>query len=459
VKIIDVVRRRVAGLLASPVDELGSWARLLQTQIHLWRFCARRLRANNALAMSSALSFRTIFAMVPILILAFLTLKSLGVIEDKKQLLGDFLQESGLAQIAYDEPAESQPASAQARQAEGPRQVTLAEKIESVMTRVEAQLTVGRLGPIGVVLLVWTAVTLLTTMEQSLNRIFEAPKARPLGRRILLYWSAVTLGPLVLVVARYGAGRVVAVARGWPFFGWAIAAAGWAGPIIVGVVLLAMLYKLMPNTRVRTKAALEAAAVAVPVWLVVRWAFALYVDQVGRQSVYGAIGLVPLFLLWLNLSWYVFLFGAELAHTAANLARMQAAELSRRFLLGPWDMLAAVVALARPGGSARGPVPLERVSADLNISEQLAEELMRRLTDGGLVCRVAGEDRRAYLLTRPPDGLKVAEIVRLGSAFADGRSARNCAPAVTRAVELARSRAEAGIEGMTVNDIIADPQT
>ncbi|HOF18533.1 MAG TPA: hypothetical protein PK082_06460, partial [Phycisphaerae bacterium] len=94
------LRRRVGNLLAAPGEELGSWARLAQYQFHLWRFCLRRLREHNAMAMSAALSFRTIFALVPTLVLAFLALRAAGVMGDARQSLRDLMERGGLTQIA-----------------------------------------------------------------------------------------------------------------------------------------------------------------------------------------------------------------------------------------------------------------------------------------------------------------------------------------------------------------------
>ncbi|MCK4625476.1 MAG: YihY family inner membrane protein [Phycisphaerae bacterium] len=453
-RLVDLLKRRIVRLLTTPGEELGRWTRILQFQIGLWRFCIRRLRENNVLAMSAALSFRTILAMVPILILAFLMLKPLGVVEDSKKVLRDLMQDSGLAQIVYVESSQSQPTSAPASN-DGNDRITLVEKIESAIDHAEGKLTVGRLGPIGVVLLIWTTLTLLTTMERCLNRIFEAPRTRALSRRILLYWSAMTLGPLVLITVRYAGDKATDAAQNMPVLSWVIWWIGWAGPIVVGVVLLAVLYKLMPNTRVRFRSAVTGAIVAVLLWMIARWGFALYVENVGKQNIYGAMGLVPLFLMWLNLSWWIFLFGAELAHTAANLSRMQSAEKRKTHLLGPWDLLAAMVAVARGNVVGEGPVPIEQVSAALNLSDESAEDLLSRLCSNGFVCRVADEESGIYLPARSADGIRVSDILRIGFAYGPGGSDRKDASEIDEAIRLVRRRTDAGIEKLTIAEIIS----
>ena len=84
-KAVDTIRKRIEALRAAPGEELGRWARFLRFQIRLWRFCGRRLREHNAVAMSSALSFRTIFALVPVLVLALVVVKSVGGMGDRDQ--------------------------------------------------------------------------------------------------------------------------------------------------------------------------------------------------------------------------------------------------------------------------------------------------------------------------------------------------------------------------------------
>jgi len=450
-RIAERIRQLFTRLLTTPSEELGSWARLARSQIHLWRFCARRLHENNAMAMSSALSFRTIFALIPTLILAFLMLKSLGVVQDKRQALQDFLRELGLSQIAYVE--QSQTAQVTDDGAEG-NQVTLADKIESLIAHVESQLTVGKLGPLGVLLLIWTVITLLTTVERSLNRIFEAPKSRSIGRRVVTYWSAVTLGPVAMIAAAYLGRTVASAAQNYQAMSWVIYSVGWAWPLLVGVILLAGLYVLLPNTNVRYRAAIGGAIVAVPLWLAARWLFALYVDHFGKQSVYGAIGLVPLFLMWLNLCWWIFLFGAEVAHTAANLSRMQSAELAKGRLLGPWDLLAAIVAVARSNVASGRPVSLEDVSESLQLPADTVAELLSRLSNEGILCRVADEDKMKYLLARPAGTIRVSEVLQIGDAYSQRASGQVAGADVAAAVSDIRAKAQAGIGQMTIEQVI-----
>lgn len=447
-KFLDNYRRRFSRLLTAPRDELTSWGRLLRYQVTLWRFCLKRLRRNNSLSMSSALSFRTIFALVPILVLAMLILKSTGQLEASKTSIRQFLETAGFSQIVLTEEPVPTGEEILRRQLEGldplvedtvppaRRSVSLADRIEGLIDRVEARLTIGRLGPIGVVLLIWTALTLLTTLESSLNRIFDAPHNRPLVQRLLLYWGVVTLGPLVLSTAMYLGERGTEYVGGKVLLSWMVVVAGWLGPVLAMFLVLAAIYKLMPNTRVGFKAAMAGAAVALPVWLVAKWGFSVYVTEiVARKSIYGTLGLVPLFLFWLNLSWTIFLFGAEVAYTAGNLRRMQSEELAGRIVIGPIDRLAAALVVTENYLRGRGPVTFEDIARRLDLPDSSARWVVDRLVTLKVLSPAEVDGRSAYVPERPAEDIGVLEVMEVTPDGAEALAVRSYTPRIEKRLD------------------------
>jgi membrane protein len=476
-KLLQTLRQRLFRMLTSPGEELGSWARFVQYQMRLWYFCLRRLRDDNAMAMSAALTFRTIFAMVPVFVLGVVVLRSFGALEHSKQALGDWLDRSNLSQIALvGEPASgatqpaTRPAGAGATQprsqpataaAAGPttrtrKVINLADEIEKLVARVEEKLTFGRIGPIGVALLIWSALTLLITMERSLNRIFGARRARGTARRVMLYWSAMTLGPIALMVAAYVGDRATASFHDIGGVGWVLAVVGWVQPIVVGVALLTAVYVLMPNTSVSLRAAFGGAVVAFPLWLVAKWAFTLYVTEVvGTNPLYGSLGLLPLFLLWLNLSWLLFLFGAELAATAANLGRMTFARQKERTFLGPWDLVAAAAAIARPYLAGRPAPNADRLAADLNLPGSSVGMLLERLAARGVVCPIRGGSAPGYVPARAPQGIRLADVMDIARPDGPDGGADRFQPELAEVVRRVQSQTRDALKDMTLTDLLA----
>lgn len=457
---MDKLREHIERVLTDPGEELGRWARFAMFHIELWRFCARRLRENNVMAMSAALSFRTVFAMIPVLVLTLLVLKSVGALEDSKRSLRGFLDASGFGQIAAAHEGEATAAQDATESATQPAEtVNLADKLEEIVTGVEGKLTFERIGPVGGALLIWTALTLLTTLERSLNRIFEAPRSRALGRRILLYWSAMTLGPVGIVAAAYLGRSAIEKFQGAPGLSWLLVVIGWVGPIIVGIVMLAAVYKLLPNTSVRSRAALGGAVVAVPMWLVAKWGFAVYVQRlVVTGNLYGMLGVLPLFLMWLNLSWLIFLFGAQLAYTAANLTRMRLADMAERILLGPSDLLAAALAVAKPFTAGGGAVAFDQIAAKLSLPGESVRWLIDRLTAAELVCAVGDERNTRYVLARPAEKIAVLEILEIGDPRNSSSQPGSYSGEVAAAVAQVQHRARSSLARLTLADVLADDQ-
>ena len=246
-KIVDQLRRQGEHVLTSREAELVGWRRPLRRTIDLSRLCWRQMKAENAPAMSAALSYRTLFALIPALVLAGVFLRPFGLLEG---YLNEFLSGFGIEQIVVSNPRALAP-GAPGSEDEPPVEVLmLSEKIQDMVGTVERKITYGGVGLVGVLLLVWTVVALLTAMEKSLNRIFGAHRVRPFGRRMLLYWSVVTLCPLLLTAAIFLGGVGVRGLGGLPVINYLAEALAWSAPLVVGVLVLALVYRLMPNTPV-----------------------------------------------------------------------------------------------------------------------------------------------------------------------------------------------------------------
>lgn len=475
--------------LAQRPDAAGRLARIAQVQVSLWRFSARRLRHYNVYAMSAALSFRTIFALVPTLVLALLAANTFGVLEDRKRGLRDFLEATGFAQISVTQDGDGHeqdaPSSAEAGSrgveavggserrveiglvgGEGAEQpaasapgfrpaVSLADEIEKVVARVEGKLTFRRVGPIGGALLIWTALGLLSTIEGSLNRIFGAPQSRSMIRRVVRYWSVATLGPVALTLTIYVAHRAIEICAPIPVVGWAVAGLGRLIPVIVGVVMVAFVYMIFPNAAVRARSAAGGAVAAVMIWIAAKWAFGLYIERfVANGNLYGVLGVIPLFLLWLNLTWLVFLFGAELAHTSANLRRMQSAELAERLVLSPSDALAVALSVARSFNSGRGAASIEAIASQLTLPDISIRWLLDRLTDHGILVAVQHDRSLAYTMSRPPQAVPVARIFEIFGVDGQYTTAASADSDVSRGVVGVEDRVRGSLAGLTLADVM-----
>lgn len=201
----------------------------------------------------------------------------------------------------------------------------------------------SKLGAAGFAGLTVTAVSLLLTIDKTFNQIWRASHKRPLGQRVLVYWAALTLGPLVLAASLAITSYVVTASRGWlPHLPGGVDFALAALQFLLTTVGFMLLYRYVPNTPVRWGHA-AVGAVFVTVCLdLAREALGWYLSHMpGYSAVYGAFATLPILLLWIYLGWLIVLFGAVLA---AHLPSLLAGALRRGG--GPgWDFQLACEAL------------------------------------------------------------------------------------------------------------------
>lgn len=431
----------------------------LRTQYELAKFCAQRLHAHNVTAMSAALSFRTIFALVPLLVLAFLVARSVGVVDDGKEALRNFLDTSGISRIAapqdpndpalflFEGPVDPSQPTAKAET------FNVADKIQTIVEDVEKKLTYERVGPVGAILFIWTALTLLTTIEASLNRIFEAPKSRAMGRRIMIFWCAVTLGPILIIAASYLGRAAIEICHDLPGLSIFANFIGWLAPNVTGILVVAAGYRFIPNTQVRISAAIGGAIVAVPIWMLARWAFVFYVERyVSKGNLYGVIGLLPLFLLWVNISWTIFLFGAEFAHTATSLAHLRRRQNAEDMVLGPSDWLAVAVSVAQSFTTGKGPLTLDQIAESTDLPPDRIEKIIRKLTDAKILNTSTTENQQPkHTLAKPPHLITTQQIIDL--ADPNAAPADNHSP-IRQSITEANADTRESQESQTLADLI-----
>ncbi len=410
--------------------------RLIRFVVQLWRFSWRRLQELNARAMASALSFRTLFAMIPLLVLSLMIMSALGVVEDSKKSLRDFLDSSGIGQITVtssdaiqaeietkDTDAESAPGltttgdnQGEKEQVANVRQYHVADEIEKVVSTIQSKMTTNAVGAIGIIIMISAAIALLVDVEKSLNRIFEARFHRGFGKRMMLYWSVVTLLPIVQSAAVLVGSRTQSFLLANEHVGSFVSKMTVVFPIIGGIIIVSLIYWLMPNTRTRFSWALFGAVFVVPVWFITKWLFGLYVSNlVGPNNLYGNIGLLPLLLLWINTSWMMFLFGAVLSHIGANISVMESSDLAASIHLGPLDILATTMAIAGPFARNEGPVGFKTLRNNLHLPDDCIQSIIDRLVERRIICPVDNEQlsEPAWLPARPLESISLLDVTGL----------------------------------------------
>ena len=272
------------------------------------------------------------------------------------------------------------------------------------------------LGLVGMLLLVWVAIAMLANIESTFNDIWGVTRGRRWLWRIVLYWATLTLGPLVLAgAASLAGGSHLGLARQLigqtPLVGDLIFK---LLPLLLVWLAFMLIYMVVPNTRVRWSAAFVGAVVAGTLWYLNNLLAFLYVSQVVKNSmIYGSLGMVPVFMLGLYISWALLLFGAQVACAFQNrLAYLQdrfaenVNQRGREFIA-----LRLMTCLGLRYQAARPPATVDELAAELSVSPSLARQIVQTLLAPRLITEVAGAEA-AYCPARPLEAINAHQVLQ-----------------------------------------------
>ncbi|NLE29098.1 MAG: YihY/virulence factor BrkB family protein [Phycisphaerae bacterium] len=456
-KLFHWIRNYFQGLEAKHISRLNWVERFLRFQKRFWPTVNRRLWVHSAYELSSALSYQTLFALIPVLVLMAVLFKAFGGIEDSKKNLRELLESAGISQIAVADTSATPDESTEPT--EKPPVVNLGDKIEQLVDAIESKITLGSLGPVSVLLLIWTALNLLTTMEQALNRIFGAEHNRSLAKRIMLYWATLTLIPLVILVLSYVSQIVMSHSLDVRGISWIVLkTTGWIGSLVLTVFVMICLYKYLPNTHISLRTALFGAILAAPLWMAAKWGFGLYIKYAATNSFYGAVGVIPVFMFWLYISWLVFLLGAEIAYTAANLDRIRSIEEDENLALGPSELLAGAFVVARAYQMGKPPISMDEIRRHINLPDITLQRIFDRLCKARIILPVEKDEQlRSFVPARPSDQVALLDIFELSPQhFQSLNAVPYYDQQVTQGIEKVYQLAYPSLGKVTLADIVAE---
>jgi len=444
--------KRLHQAVTRPRTELSRAQRSFRFMFDLVRHCAGQLVEDRATQMAAALTYRTLFSLVPLVVMALLLFRGFVAAGETHAMLEsqvyNFFDLDGMEVVVGEEGEEQS------------LQTIIGQRISEFTDRAY-QIDFQSIGGVGVVLLVWAALALLVTVEGCFNTIVDTRAGRPWRLRIPIYWAVITLGPLLLSISLWAAGRFVAWGESLSLLGWFFEQGSRFAALGASWLLLFLLYILMPAARVQARAAVAGAFVAAVLWETGKWAFALYVSRaLPYSAVYGSLGLVPLFLFWVYLNWLVVLFGLELTNTLQTMrGRVFEEESASRRARPDYDprwLLPLAVEIGR-GFLAGQPVPPETAARRLALAPGAVEAMAHDLEAAGYVHRVLRESREdggeALALARPPASIPVA-----GLLAASGHRADPSAPAHHPLLEKLDRAFAGAIEGWTLAGAIAESE-
>ena len=376
----DLLNRK---LWMSRSSELPLLRRFLLNTARVILLTAKRFVQNQCTVKASFLTFYTLFSIVPVIALIFGIGKGLGL----TQLMTGKIRSMT---SAYPEVGE--------------KLITFAN---TMLDNTKGDLVAG----IGVLLLLWSAIKLLSSLENILNGIWGIKSGRPLLRKITDYIAILVICPILLLSMASGmvfaANRAAGFVQALPLpeqAGTILRMANGLYPFLMLCIVFSFIFIVIPNTKVSLFAAIPAGVLTAVVFLTLQsvYIFAQYTTA-NLNAIYGSLAALPLFLIWLNLSWIVVLAGAQLTFAIQNVTEYEILPedgmLSQQqryiYSMEIMEMLCCSY-IAEQGG-----VSEDKLSEDLKLPIRTVRKLLFDLANGKLVAEIAPDQTTGNHLYQP----------------------------------------------------------
>jgi membrane protein len=345
-----------------------------------WEFCVamvHRFREERATQTAGSLTYTTLLSLVPLVTVVLAVSTAFPVFDHAIESLQQFIVDN----VLPDTPGID----------------AISDQINS-FTR-----NAGRLTAIGIAGFLVTSVMLMLTVDNALNRIFRVQRRRSILQSVIVYWGVLSLGP-VLIGGSLSASMFLVGMLGPDFAGRTVLR---ALPLVFTCAALTMLYGIVPARRVELHHALAGGVLAGLAFEIAKRGFALYLAQVPTYTlIYGAFATIPIFLVWLYMSWLVVLGGA--IFTAMLPAYYAKPERHRAPGEGLAEALNVLSILARMHAEGR-VMSLNRLSRQTRLQPWRCEEVLERAAQLGWVTRTA---REGWVLSLDAASIRVAEVYK-----------------------------------------------
>lgn len=388
------------------------------------KLVAGRFVATRCPEIAGSLTYTTLLAIVPLVTVTIALFSNFPAFAQLGTALGDFLQTNVLPDLAGQIVAYA---------------LQFSEKA--------AQLTL-----IGTAMLVITVVLLLSTIDGVFNDIWGVKQPRPLLTRLAVYWVALTLGPMALAGSIFATGQLVATSVALVGDSRHIGTfTATVMPLTLLGALFSFLYFAVPNHPVRVLHALAGGFAAALAFLLMQRMFGMFIAMSPSYTlVYGTFAALPIFLLWLYLSWVVVLLGAIVAATFPDFF-----ERTKTPLSFPGDRACAALSMliALTVGQREGRTcPFNQLQELSGITNDQTEALLGEMHECGWVARTDDEN---WILSTHPDLLSLVDVIERFALAPDNWAFARGGPATVAAAR--RLHAALLTADQTLTELAAQP--
>ncbi|MBQ5396121.1 MAG: YihY/virulence factor BrkB family protein [Alistipes sp.] len=375
------------------------------------------LMTHGTMDMGAALTFYALISIVPVLALVFAVVNGFGLVESLVANLYSLL----------------------------PQMPEVVDYIVDFANRALARTQGGIVATVSLLTLFWAVIRMFESIEINFNKIWEVKSTRNLVRKYCDYITVVIIAPLLWIVATSissYARQVLGVDGSvWLQLGSKIVS------MVVVWAMFALIYLVLPNTKVRLRSALLAGIMAGSCF----YAFqAIYIYllkwMTSYSAIYGSFAALPLFLLWMQNSWSILLIGCELSFAIQNEKRFDEERMLPN--VSPDDnrklMIAITAFVARAFKCGEGAVPMVAIREGLALPTRIASKLVQQLVAAEVLNEVRCDEVEydvAYAPARDINTLRICDVLAAVDSHVEGTTEDLCGSAIAR-------RSQSAVDGI-----------
>jgi len=356
----------------------------------------RGYKNNNIQLRASALTFYTMMSIVPVAAMIFGISKGFGFQKKlETQIRNQFAEREELQEVMN----------------------YIIDFANSMLENING----GFIAGVGVVVLFWSIMKVLGNIENSFNAIWQIKKPRPLIRKFSDYLSMMLIAPVIFVVSStvtvFISNAISEDATFLQYIGPFVNFLVNLIPYFLIFMLFTLLYVIMPNTKVIFKNGLYAGIIAGTLFQITQWIYIYFQIGISRYgAIYGSFVALPLFLIWLQLSWLIVLLGAELSFAYQNIEKYEFESRAQNISIYNRRLLTFLVLHRIIKRFKRGEKPFTAtdLSHDLGIPIRLIRDILFNLNEGKILAETTTDSpkERGYLPAIDINTLSIAFVVR-----------------------------------------------
>ena len=375
------------------------------------------LMTHGTMDMGAALTFYALISIVPVLALVFAVVNGFGLVESLVANLYSLL----------------------------PQMPEVVDYIVDFANRALARTQGGIVATVSLLTLFWAVIRMFESIEINFNKIWEVKSTRNLVRKYCDYITVVIIAPLLWIVATsissYARQMLGVDSSVWLQLGSKIVS------MVVVWAMFALIYLVLPNTKVRLRSALLAGIMAGSCF----YAFqAIYIYllkwMTSYSAIYGSFAALPLFLLWMQNSWSILLIGCELSFAIQNEKRFDEERMLPN--VSPDDnrklMIAITAFVARAFKRGEGAVPMVAIREGLALPTRIASKLVQQLVAAEVLNEVRRDEVEydvAYAPARDINTLRICDVLAAVDSHVEGTTEDLCGSAIAR-------RSQSAVDGI-----------